>query len=75
MIFELSNIPSNLIFLKLVGLLPLNSIGLLFKDCSIEFINSSFQFNLIICQVPRAKKTKIKKYTNNENDNLFFKRF
>ena len=75
MIFELSNIPSNFIFLKLVGLLPLNSIGSLFKDFSIEFINSSFQFNLIICQVPRAKKTKIKKYTNNENDNLFFKRF
>ena len=75
MIFELSNVPSNLIFLKLVGLLPLNSIGSLFKDCSIEFINSIFQFNLIICQVPRAKKTKIKKYTNNENDNLFFKLF
>ena len=75
MIFELSNVPSNLIFLKLVGLLPLNSIGSLFKDRSIEFINSIFQFNLIICQVPRAKKTKIKKYTNNENDNLFFKLF
>ena len=75
MIFELSNIPSNLIFLKLVGLLPLNSIGSLFKDFSIEFINSSFQFNLIICQVPRAKKTKIKKYTHYENDSLFFKLF
>ena len=75
MIFELSNIPSNLTFLKLVGLLPLNSIGSLFKDFSIEFINSSFQFNLIICQVPRAKKIKIKKYTNNENDSLFFKIF
>ena len=75
MIFELSNIPSNLTFLKLVGLLPLNSIGSLFKDFSIEFINSSFQFNLIICQVPRPKKTNMKKYTNNENDNLFFKRF
>ena len=75
MIFELSNIPSNLIFLKLVALLPLKFVGSLLKDCSIEFINSSFQFNLIICQVPRAKKTKIKKKTNIENDNLFFKRF
>ena len=75
MIFELSNIPSNLIFLKLIGLLPLNSTGSLFKDWSIEFIKSSFQFSLIICQVPKAKKTKIKKYTNNENDSLFFKIF
>ena len=39
-IFELSNIPSNLIFLKLIGLLPLNSTGSLFKDWSIEFIKS-----------------------------------
>ena len=75
MIFELSIFPSNLIFLKLTGLLPLNSIGSLLSDSSIEFINSSFQFNLIICQVPKAKKTKIKKYTNNENDILFFKLF
>ena len=75
MIFELSNIPSNLIFLKLIGLLPLNSTGSLFKDWSIEFIKSSFQFSLIICQVPNAKKTKIKKYTKIEKDSLFFKNY
>ena len=74
-IFELSNIPSNLIFLKLIGLLPLNSTGSLFKDWSIEFIKSSFQFNLTICQVPNDKKTKIKKYTKIEKDNLFFKNY
>ena len=70
-----SNIPSNLIFLKLIGLLPLNSTGSLFKDWSIEFIRSSFQFSLIICQVPNAKKTKIKKYTKIEKDSLFFKNY
>ena len=75
MIFELSNIPSNLIFLKLIGLLPLNSTGSLFKDWSIELIKSSFQFSLIICQVPNAKKTKIKKYTKIEKDSLFFKNY
>ena len=60
---------------KLIGLFPLNSTGSLFKDWSIELINSSFQFNLIICQVPNDKKTKIKKYTKIEKDNLFFKNY
>ena len=54
-------------------LIPLNIIGselMLFSICD---ISSSFQFNLIICQVPKLKKSKIKKYTKTEKKSLCFK--
>ena len=52
--------------------MPLNSDGSLSNDWLICFINVNFQSSLIICQMPNDKKTIIKKYTNNENANLFF---
>jgi len=36
-------------------------------------INSNFQLSLIICQLPKAKNTDIKKNTKSENKNLCLK--
>jgi hypothetical protein len=74
-ISSLFKVPSNLIFKKFFGSCPLNVTGSLFKEVLIESINSNFQFNLIICQNPKDKKIRIKKYTKSEKNNLFFKNF
>ena len=44
-----------------------------FNELSISKIRLFFQFNRIICQVPNAIKTSIKKIIKTENKNLCFK--
>jgi len=43
------------------------------SELSISEIRFNFQFNLIICHVPRETKTNIKKNTKTENKNLYLK--
>ena len=61
--FEFSKFASNWIFLKLCGLFPEKKTGLELIFSSISEIKFNFQFSLTICQTPRLRKIKIKKYT------------
>jgi len=47
--------------------------GFSLSDVSIWLISSNFQLSLMICQLPRAIKIKIKKNTKIENRNLYLK--
>ena len=53
--------------------MDINSTGSLFKEVSILFNSSTFQFNLTICQVPKAINMDIKKNTKIENKSLCLK--
>ena len=50
-----------------------NSTGGFFNEFSISKMRLFFQFNLTICQLPKAIKTNIKKIIKTENKNLCFK--
>ena len=50
-----------------------NSTGGFFNEFSISKIRLFFQFNRIICQLPNAIKTRIKKIVKTENKSLCFK--
>ena len=50
-----------------------SSTGGFFNEFSISKMRLFFQFNRIICQLPNAIKTSIKKIMNTENKSLCFK--